>query len=207
MEETEKDGGMECGHGKCGRRNASRSSLTGWKARLAPTAFVAACLLMTACSNDQVPLDAQLSISPSTHSTNITELRSEDGHCLFHPDHHVDIPLIMQLNTADGSPIGDAELSVYVDFAQNTYTGLPVLALFDDLNSNGVVDADSELVSGPDDDIARVKTDTWSGTRMMLLRINLSCSFRGEVVVLTGGISARADIEVLADEIILPESE
>ena len=167
--------------------------------------LLASTLIMVACDNDIVPTNASLSITPQTHTTHITERQNESGLCLFDANHHVDIPILLQLTTADGSPIGDAELNVYVDFAENTYSGLTTMELYDDLNSNGVVDAQQEYISGFDDDIARVRTDEWSGSRMLLLRINLSCSFSGEVFAYTGGISGRAEIEVVADETVRPE--
>ena len=173
--------------------------LPGRTASLAST--LVALWVLTGCSNDLVPVGASLTMTPETHSTVISEWQDEEGNCLFNQDNHVDIPVIMQLVTADGSPIGEAELNVYADFAANTFTGLPVLALYDDLNGNGVVDAESELISGPDDDIARVKTDQWTGSRMLLLRINLSCAFKGEIVAFTGGSSTRSGIEVVAGDI------
>lgn len=169
------------------------------------------CLLLTStliiggCGNDIVPVNASLTITPGTHTTRITERQNEAGQCLFDAGHYVDIPILLQLNTVDGSPIGDAELNVYVDFAENTYSGLTTLELYDDLNGNGVVDSQTEYISGFDDDIARVRTEEWSGSRMLLLRINLSCAFRGEIFAYTNGISGRADIEVVADEVIQPE--
>ncbi len=162
-------------------------------------------LIIGGCGNGNVPVDASLTITPGSHTTRITERQNESGQCLFDANHHVDIPILMQLTTVDGSPIGDAELNVYVDFAENTYSGLTTLELYDDLNSNGVVDAQLEYISGFNDDIARVRTDEWSGSRMLLLRINLSCSFRGEVFAYTGGTSGRAEIEVVADEVVQPE--
>lgn len=155
-------------------------------------------VLITACTSDVVPINSTLSITPDTHSTTIVERQNENGRCLFVPDNHVDIPILLQLSTADGSPIGDATLSVYADFAANTYSENTVLSLYDDYNGNGVVDTETELVSGHTDDIARVKTDTWTGSRYLLLRINLSCSFRGEIFAFTGGVSGRASIEVVA---------
>lgn len=167
--------------------------------------MLAGTLIMGGCGNGIVPVDATLTITPGTHTTRITERQNESGRCLFDANHHVDIPILLQLTTVDGSPIGDAELNVYVDFAENTYSGLTTLELYDDLNSNGVVDAPLEYISGFNNDIARVKTGQWSGSRMLLLRINLSCSFRGEVFAYTGGTSGRAEIEVLADEVVQPE--
>ena len=167
--------------------------------------LLASALTIAGCGDNPVPVDASLSITPGTYTSRIVERQNETGQCLFNANHHVDIPILLQLTTADGSPIGDAELNVYIDFAENTYSGLSTLELYDDLNSNGVVDARLEYISGFNDDIARVRTDEWSGSRMLLLRINLSCSFRGEIFAYTGGVSGRADIEVVADDIIQPE--
>jgi hypothetical protein len=173
--------------------------------RWSMTAMLLAVVATSTCSNDIVPVNASLSLTPDTHTTNITERQNANGRCLFDAGQYVDIPILMQLTSADGSPIGDASISVYADFAANTYSGISPLALYDDLNSNGVIDPDTELVSGVDDDIARVKTDRWTGSYALLLRINLSCSFRGEIFAFTGGVSSRAAIEVVADNIIQPE--
>ncbi len=156
-------------------------------------------LVISGCANDAVPTNATLRITPESHATTVTEQRDSNERCLFQVSNYVDIPVLLQLTTADGSPIGDVDIDVYADFAANTYSGYPVLSLYDDLNGNGVVDAPAELVSGPDDDIARVKTGTWTGARALLLRVNLSCAFRGEVFAFTGGVSGRASIEVIAD--------
>ena len=88
-------------------------------------------------------------------------------------------------------------MSVYLDFAANNFSGFPVMALFDDRcgNGNGVVD-DFELVSDVDDEIAVVKTDFFGGDRPLLLRINVSCPFRGEVFAFIDGVSGRATIDV-----------
>ncbi len=168
------------------------------------TLVVLAVVVLSGCSNDTVPVDSALTITPESHSTHITERQSAQGQCLFDANNHVDIPILMLLTTANGSPIGEATLNVYTDFAANTYSGLPVLSLYDDLNSNGVVDADSELISGTNDSIARVKTGQWTGARSLLLRVNLSCAFKGEVFAFTGGISGRASIDVVAQDVLRP---
>ncbi len=158
-------------------------------------------VLVSGCANDEIPVNASLSITPNSHSTTVIELRDPNDECRFNPENYVDIPIVMQLNTADGSPIGDAQISVYADFAANTFPGFPVLSLYDDLNGNGVVDSPIELISGVDDDIARVKTDEWSGSRALLLRVNLSCAFSGEIFAFAGGVNDRAVVEVIASEI------
>ncbi len=185
---------------KCTDRSRDKTCADWYRLRRC-AACLSTALALGACSNDLVPVGATLTLSPQAHSTVIEEWQDEQGNCLFHPDNHVDIPVNLQLTTVDGSPIGEASLDVYVDFAANTYAGLPVLALYDDLNGNGVVDAETELISGVDDDIARVRTDQWTGARMLLLRINLSCAFKGEIVTLAGGSTARASVEVIAGDI------
>lgn len=189
---------------KPGDLSVSVSRMCGWCCR--KRWVFASLLILAGCSNDSIPVNASLTITPDTHTTRMTERQNAAGQCLFDAGHYVDIPILLQLTTVDGSPIGDAELNVYVDFAENTYSGLATLELYDDRNSNGVVDAQTEYISGFDDDIARVRTEQWSGSRMLLLRINLSCAFRGEIFAYTDGISGRADIEVVADVVVQPEA-
>ena len=163
-------------------------------------------LALAACGGEQLPTGAELTISPAARSIEIVEYRDASGACAFDPNLFVDLPVVMRLVGGDGSPIGDAEVSVYVDFAANTWSGYPPLALFDDANGNGVVDADAELASGADDDVARVRTGRTSGARAMLLRANVSCPYRGEVFAYAGGATAQASIEIVARETIRPET-
>ena len=161
----------------------------------------------TSCSNDLVPVNARLLLTPESHTTNIIEQRDVEDRCLFDASKYVDLPIVLQLTTQDGSPIGNSPINVYVDFAANTFSGVAVLALYDDLNGNGVVDGDLELISARDDSIARVETDQWTGARSLLLRVNLSCAFKGEVFAFTGGITSRATVEVVSQQVNRPEEE
>lgn len=169
--------------------------------------IVGAMIFGVSCSNDVVPVNARLLITPESHSTNIIERHDVGDRCLYDASNYVDLPIVLQLTTDNGSPIGDTSMSVYVDFAANTFSGIAVLSLFDDLNGNGVVDEDVELISAKDDSIARVKTDKWTGARSLLLRVNLSCSFKGEVFAFTGGVSGRASVEVVAQQVDKPEEQ
>lgn len=167
--------------------------------------LAAALVALGACSSGQVPVGATLDISPEARSIDIVERRDADDRCLFDPDNHVDLPVVLALRDGQGSPIGDAELTVYVDFAANTYGGFPVLELYDDLNGNGVVDAETELVSGEDDGVARVRTSRYAGERALLVRANLSCPYRGEMFAFVDGVSATATIEVSSGRVVRPE--
>lgn len=152
---------------------------------------------LVACSGNTIPFNAVLNITPRSHSAEITEFVDEAQRCIHAPDNFMDIPLVLQLSTADGSPIGESAILVYADFSENTYPGYAVLALFDDVNSNGVIDSDTELLSGFDDDIAIVNSGKYTGAKTLLLRINLSCSFRGEIRAIAGGVSGSAVVEVI----------
>ncbi len=152
---------------------------------------------VSACTNSIVPTDAMLTLTPSTHAIDIIETVSASGQCEYTEANYLDIPLTITLSTDNGSPIGDEWVSVYTDFSANTYSGHSVLSLYEDLNGNGVVDGESELLSGQDDDIARVRTDKFSGTKLLLLRINLSCAFRGEVRALAGPAYGAASFAVI----------
>lgn len=164
-------------------------------------------LCVVSCSNDDVPVNARLLITPEAHTTTIIEQHDVGERCLYDASNYVDLPIVLQLTTDNGSPIGDRPISVYVDFAANTFSGIAVLSLFDDLNGNGVVDEDVELISAKNDSIARVKTDRWTGARSLLLRVNLSCSFKGEIFAFTGGVTGRAAVDVVAQDVNRPEDE
>ena len=173
------------------------------RAVISGVAAAVAAALLAACGSDQVPTDAVMSISPEERSIRIVEFRDADGPCRTDGSRFVDVPMLLRLATRDGSPIEGVEAEVYVDFAANTYSGYPVLALHEDRNGNGIVDADSELASGAGDSIARVRTDD-DGTYRMLLRADIACPYRGEVFAYAGAVSAQASFEVTAAETIEP---
>ena len=181
------------GNGVC------RKALLSWSAALSFTT-----LLLVGCDavhQDQLPVGATMSIAPSERTLTIDAFTDEEGTCFIDPDRYIDWPIVMALTTSDGAPIAHQDVRVYVDYGANTFSGYPVMALYDDRqgNSNGVVD-DFELVNDTDDDIAIVKTDRYGGDRELLLRINISCPFRGEVFAFVDGVSAMSTIEVVARE-------
>lgn len=153
---------------------------------------------LIACSGEQLPVDAQLSISPVERSYDIAETLDANGRCVINPELHIDIPFIVHLTTVEGSPIGDVELRAHLSLAENTFAGYPVLALYEDRNGNGVVDADTELVSGSDDGLATFRTDEISGGHALLVRANVSCAYRGELFIFGNGVTAEARIGVNA---------
>ena len=160
---------------------------------------IAAIGLLGACDSGQLPVGASLSVEPSERSFLVEPNVQEDGTCVINPSLFIDMPFVLRLSGPDGSPIGDADVSAYLDLASNTFSGVPVLALFEDRNGNGIVDADTELVSNFDDDLAVVQTEDISGDFTLLVRANTSCPYRGELFVFTDGVTATANIEILAE--------
>lgn len=149
---------------------------------------------------EQLPSGSQLTISPEQRTLNIPDRSNDEGVCFIDPDLYVDWPIVLALTTGEGTPVGHQNVQVYLDFGSNTFPGYPVMALYDDRrgNSNGVVD-DFELVSDTDDDIATVKTDLYGGDRPLLLRINISCPFKGDVFAFVDGVTGTSSIDVVAD--------
>jgi len=159
-------------------------------------------LVLSGCHSSQLPNDVELTISPTSRSVEIVQQVNAQNQCLFNPNNYQDVPLLFSLADGQGSPIGNADVGVYVDFSENTFSGLPVLALYEDRNSNGVIDGEAELVSGINDPAFTMKTAQYSGEHLMLLRINLSCPYRGEVFAYAKSTSAMMSVEVNALETI-----
>lgn len=184
-------------------RRAARTGDGARSVRSRAALFVAsAAMPLFGCDSGQLPNDARLSITPEEKTIQIVEYRDAQGRCISQDGYFVDQPVMLRLTDGAGSPIGDAEVSLYVDFTENAFSGNSPIALFEDRNGNGILDADAELVSAAGDAIARVRTDDDSGARMMLLRIDLSCTFRGELVAFSDGVSAGASLEVEATEVV-----
>lgn len=166
-------------------------------------AMIIASGILVACDQSgQLPSDAEVRISPSGHSIDITQITDDQGSCLFDPNIYVDTPLLLSVHDSQGSPIGEADVSVNIEYAGNSFLGPPVLALFDDLNSNGVVDVETEYVSGREDDAYTGKTAKYSGEKLMLLRINLSCPYKGNIYVRSQFVSNSINVEVNAINVV-----
>lgn len=194
---------------RCGARRAVRAGVDGDAVRgraLTPRAtLVLGLAVLGACSSDQLPDGATLAISPADWTWEIGERLDDDGRCRIDPERHVDLPMLLTLRDAQGSPIGDAEISVYATLAGNTYAGFPVLALYDDRDGNGVVSGDEELLSVAGDPVAVVHTDRYGGDRALLLRMNLSCRYRGSVIAFSDAASVIGSFEVAAVETVVPD--
>ncbi len=155
-------------------------------------------LFIVACNAEQLPAGATLQISPKSRSIQISEIRDDADRCVISQEFYQDYPILVFVADGQGTPLGDTKISVYVDYSANTFGGYPVMALYDDMNGNGVVDSDTELVSGSEDGVFVSRTAQYSGEKMLLLRVNLSCEFKGSVFAYSGTASATMDIDVSA---------
>lgn len=163
--------------------------------------FVTCLISLAGCTTEQLPVGAELQLAPESISINIEERLDENGRCLIDPQRYVDKAVVLALTDAQGSPIGGAEVKVYADWSGNTFPGFPVLGLYDDRggNNNGVVDPETELVSGADDSVATVRTDRFGGDRVLMLRVNLSCTYAGVVFAYVDGVTASLQVDITSD--------
>jgi len=161
-----------------------------------------ASLMLAACSTDpQLTPDSQILINPGSFEFEVEEFKNPDGTCIFSPDFFQDVPVSLAIVDGSNRAIGDAQVTVYLDFAANTFSGRETLQLFFDSNGNGVVDTPDEFVSGIGDDVFRVRTDEFTASTLLLLRINLSCGFRGSLYAFSGPAAATIQIEVIATQV------
>ena len=107
---------------------------------------------------------------------------------------------IMVLNESDNY-IPDAPVKVSLDLSANTFTGIPVLALYNDTNANGVVDGPSELVTDSESGIFETHTDDTTGTKYLILRVNLSCQYKGTLYAFSDGYMGTLSIIVEEEEL------
>ena len=158
-----------------------------------------ALILLSACSEtDQFPVDTQVTIFPQEKSFVIGAPEDEAlAFCYMTDGIYQDVPLLISVSNGEGSPLGDVEVGVYSDFAGNTFNGANVLQLYHDRNGNGVVDGVSELVNGDGSGVFKTKTHRYNGTAQLLLRMNLTCPYQGEVYAFVGptGQSMAATVE------------
>ena len=155
-------------------------------------------VLASCQSSDQLPTGASLLIQPTSRSYTITVPQEADVQCYTGPEmFYEDVPLLISLTSESGAPLGGVEVSVYSDYAGNTFSGAQVLQLYEDKNDNGVIDDESELVSGTEDGVYVTRTSRSSGTAFLMLRMNLTCPYKGEVFAFAGQYAASMGADVI----------
>lgn len=154
-------------------------------------------VLLSGCSGEPYTTSqSSIVLSPPSSSYDIEELKDAEGACLFSSEFYQDVAIRLALTDGLGRAIGDAPVTVYVDYTANTFSGREALQLYSDINGNGVVDTPDELVSGAGDEAFRSRTRNSNGTLDLLLRINLSCAYRGNLYAFSGPVAAVSSISV-----------
>jgi hypothetical protein len=157
--------------------------------------------LLTACGADktQLPPNAKILVTPSTKEWNIiSNIQTDaDGNefCSIVEDFYQDEFITILVTDSQGRAIGDIELVISLNLSGNTYSGYPVVELYDDLNGDYIPDPE-ELVSGSDDPLYRTTTDYYAGSKNLIVRMNLSCTYRAQLGVFADGLSGSANFEV-----------
>ncbi|MEL0585327.1 MAG: hypothetical protein AAES65_10680 [Candidatus Thiodiazotropha sp. (ex. Lucinoma kazani)] len=143
------------------------------------------CLLifsLTACNNnnDQFAPGTSVTIAPSSYTWTVMELLDTQGACIFSQNDYQDNVVVITVNDPNGMPIGDMDFQVYLSPSNSTsppqLDDWHIFYLYDDFNSNGVIDHPEELVSGVGDPILYdTKTEKYHGTKTLIIRTNTSC--------------------------------
>lgn len=164
-------------------------------------------MLLSGCvQTEHLDINGQLKISPDTKSIAIVETTDADGQCLYDAGYYLDTPVVIAMTDSQGFAQGDTPVSVYVDYSENTFSGPPVLSLYADQNGNGVIDDPDELVSGFDQDIFTARTGRYNAELFLLLRINLSCAFRGQLTAVSGPMTASLAVELSSGDITVTDN-
>jgi hypothetical protein len=145
--------------------------------------------------SNPIPVGGKVTMS----QTEINWKLGNPGVCVEDANYNDHVVFITVTDSSD-RPLGDVEVLMSVDLTGNTSPGVPVLKLYEDKNSNGVVDDPEEYVSGVGDPFFKTRTDKYSGTKMIILRVNLTCTYSGILNVFSGSAATgRLDVNVVPE--------
>jgi hypothetical protein len=157
--------------------------------------MLTATVLLGGCntsSSDQLPPNSEVRVNPETLEWTIA---NNNGVCNYNAGFYEDHTISIMVVNESGNYIPDAPLKVSLDLTSNTFTGIPVMALYHDENSNGIAE-DHELVSDTTSDIYEARTDPHTGTKYLIVRVNLSCAYKGTLYAFSDGFMGTLSISV-----------
>jgi len=163
---------------------------------LSSSLLVTPLIACNSVSTGQLPPGTIVSISPEEINWKIA---NTNGVCTYDPTYYQDHTISIMVLNDSGSYIPDAPLRITLDLSANTFSGTPVMALYDDINKNGVVDGVNELVTDTDSGIFETHTDDKSGSKYVILRVNLSCPYTGTLSAFADGFMGSLRITVEED--------
>lgn len=152
-----------------------------------------------------LPPGTVVTVNPVSQTFNVTEFRDDNGNCLYGVLFQ-DVPVLVSVVNTQGGAISDVDVTFSLNFAGNTFTpgGPQVLKLYEDRNGNGVADDPQELVSDVDNPLFKSRTAEFSGQKLMIVRMDLACAFRGQLFVIAGAFLGSMDLEITADQATPP---
>jgi hypothetical protein len=164
-------------------------------------------LMFVGCNNenDQLGPGVSVTIAPSSKEWVVRDLIDENGNCVVSQDQYQDNTFLITVKDSEGRPIGEANLDIYLSPSNSTsppqYNNEYVFYLYDDFNSNGVVDHPEELVSKTGDPILyETQTEKYHGTKSVIVRTNTSCGgFLASLEVFAGDAYNTASISTISE--------
>lgn len=164
--------------------------------------FLSAILIVGCGADDnQVPPGAALKITPEEKvwevEANYQVNSSGEVVCVPISDYYMDHLITISLTDGESRPIGKSKVTIDLSHAANTSSGfIPTVELYDDDNGDYLPD-ETELVSAEGKGFYETRTDKYSGTISLILRVYLSCDFKAQLYVRAGTASSTANIEVV----------
>ncbi len=155
--------------------------------------------LLVACGGGEdgnvVPTNTHVAVVPDNIEWEVSELRDDDDSCIYGVWYQ-DEPIMISVRNDDGSVLSEVDLVISLTLSGNNYSGIPRLKLYEDRNGNGVVDDPEELVSGEFDPLFQTTTAQYSGDKLMFVRMDLACEYRGTLYAMVGGYMGQVNFSV-----------
>lgn len=158
-------------------------------------AMVAMSTLSGCEETNQLPVGSTAEIFPSEVQWNIQAATS----CNFEDGPFNDQRVSVSLKDADGLPLIDAPITISLDLSDSTFSSTAVLALYDDTDGDGLF-GDNERVSTDEQSAYNTRTNSRSGSKQLMVRVNLSCPYKGSLYAFAGNSGVLMNIAVVADD-------
>ena len=138
-------------------------------------------VLVSCGGSDQVPVGSTLVAFPNQVDWQIGESDSCD--VINGPFNDTQVNL--SLADAEGRAIVDTNVDISLDLSEGSFNGPELLSLFFDQDGNGNFSEDERVLSA-DGPVFTTRTDGDNGVIRVLVRVNLSCPFRGSLFAFAG---------------------
>lgn len=176
-----------------------------------PLACLSIVLALASCGDsggynlERLPEGTNVTISPAETTWEIVpnnQTNPDTGaeFCIPDPSIYQDEFVTVMVTDPTGTALGDVRIVVSIDLAANTYSGeFAPIELYDDRNGDFRPDPD-ELVSGADDPLLVTSTAEYTGSKNLIVRLNLTCTYRATMQAVAGGYTGSATFDVVPAE-------